>query len=99
MSTPPRPLPELRSLIDTLDRDLLELLARRMALVAEAAAYKQAHGLPIHDEAREQRVLRDRRRWAEELGLPADYVDAIVRLLLQASREHQGAQRPGPSGA
>lgn len=93
----PRPLPTVRSMIDALDHELLQLLARRMALVAEAAAYKQAHGLPIHDEAREQHVLGDRQRWADDLGLPTEHVDALFRLMLQVSREHQGGRLAAPA--
>lgn len=98
MNAPPRPLSTLRLMIDTLDHELLQLLSRRMALVAEAAAFKQAHGLPIHDEERERRVLGDRQRWAGELGLPSDQVDALFRLMLQVSREHQSTQRVDSTG-
>ena len=37
----PRPLPVLRAMVDVLDRDLLQIVARRMALVGEIAAYKR----------------------------------------------------------
>ena len=50
----PRPLPVLRAMIDALDRDLLQIMARRMALVAEVAAYKRAHGIRIRDAQRER---------------------------------------------
>ena len=35
----PRPLAVVRAMIDALDRDLLQILARRMALVGEVAAW------------------------------------------------------------
>jgi hypothetical protein len=50
----------LRAEIDALDRDLLHTAARRMALVAEVAAYKRAHGLRVRDAARERELLADR---------------------------------------
>ena len=40
-SAPPRPLPVLRAMVDALDRDLMQIAARRMALVGEIAAYKR----------------------------------------------------------
>lgn len=89
----PRPLPLLRAMIDALDRDLLQLAARRMALVAEVAAYKRQHGIRIRDAERERDVLDDRRRRAEALGLPVDEVEAIFRVLLRASRDHQAVLR------
>ena len=95
MSTdpPPRPLPLLRAMVDALDRDILQIMARRMALVGEIAAYKRQHGLRIRDAARERQVLDDRAQGAEELGLPRDEMESIFRLLLRASRDHQAALR------
>ena len=89
----PRPLPLLRAMIDALDRELLQLAARRMAIVTEVAAYKREHHLRVRDFAREREVLADRARTAEELGLPQWEVESIFRLLLRASREQQSALR------
>lgn len=92
-SLSPRPLPVLRALIDALDRDLLHTAARRMALVAEVAAYKRAHGLRVRDPVRERALLEDRARVAGSLGLPPDEMEAVFRVLLRASRDHQAALR------
>jgi len=95
----PRPLAVVRAMIDALDRDLLQILARRMALVAEVAAWKRQHGLRIRDPQREQDVLRDRHERALELGLPAGEIESIFRVLLRSSRDHQAALRAEvPSG-
>jgi chorismate mutase/prephenate dehydrogenase len=80
-------------MIDALDRDLLQIAARRMALVAEVAAYKRQHGLKIRDPQREREVLDDRVRLAAELGLPREEMESVFRLLLRASRDHQAALR------
>lgn len=80
-------------MIDALDRDLLQLAARRMSLVAEVAAYKRVHGLRIRDLQREREVLEDRVRLASELGLPQGEIESIFRLLLRASRDHQAVLR------
>jgi chorismate mutase/prephenate dehydrogenase len=90
---PPRPLPLLRAMVDALDRELLQLAARRMALVGEIAEYKRRHGVRIRDPRRERDVLEDRVRRAESLGLPRDEIESIFRLLLRASRDHQAALR------
>lgn len=89
----PRPLSVVRAMIDALDRDLLQIMARRKALVAEVAAWKRQHGMRIRDMQREQQVLRDRQEHAEELGLPVGEVESIFRLLLRASRDQQAALR------
>ena len=51
-----RPLPALRAMIDSVDRDLLRLLARRYAIVSEIAEYKRGHRLPIRDFQREREI-------------------------------------------
>ena len=80
-------------MIDALDRDLLQILARRKALVAEVAEWKREHGLRIRDPQREHHVLADRHEHAVELGLPAGEVESIFRLLLRASRDQQATLR------
>jgi chorismate mutase/prephenate dehydrogenase len=88
---PLRPLALVRAEIDALDRELLHTTARRMALVAEVAAYKRAHGLRVRDPERERALLDDRVRRAEALGLPAGEMESVFRVLLRASRDRQAA--------
>ena len=88
-----RPLPVLRAMVDALDRDMLQLIARRMALVGEIAEYKREHGLRVRDQQRERTLLADRARIARELGLPEGEIESIFRVLLRVSREHQSALR------
>ena len=89
----PRALPVVRAMIDALDRDLLQIMARRMALVAEVAAYKRAHGIRIRDADRERSLLEDRRLRAQSLGLPAGEIESIFRVLMRSSRDHQATLR------
>ncbi|HEX6943442.1 MAG TPA: bifunctional chorismate mutase/prephenate dehydrogenase [Gemmatimonadaceae bacterium] len=95
MSTDPnaRPLPLLRAMVDSLDHELLQLAARRMAVVSEIAAYKRQHHIRIRDPQREREILEDRARRAEEMGLPKGEIEAMFRVLLRASRDHQAALR------
>ncbi len=86
-----RPLAVLRALIDAIDRDVLQLLSRRMAIVAEVAEYKRGHGRRIRDFEREREVLDDRRERAERLGLGAGVIESMWRLVLWASRDKQAS--------
>src|SRR5438552_10754671 len=86
-----RPLPVLRSLIDSLDREMLQLLARRNAIVAEVAEYKRGHHVPIRDRSREREILDDRTQRAASLGLSPQVIESIFRLVLWASRDRQAA--------
>jgi len=87
------PLQELRAGLDVLDRELLDLLVRRMEIVAEIAVRKRAHRVRIRDLERERRILDDRCARAEELGLPEDSIESIWRQLMLMSRERQAALR------
>lgn len=79
-------LSSLRQQLDETDRELTELFLRRQALARRIGAYKQAHGLPIRDEAREAEVLRSRGDLAPE---QRDTVERLFKTLMELSREVQ----------
>src|SRR5439155_3509700 len=99
MSTPPPPtdphfsrsLPVLRAMIDSVDREILQLLSRRNAIVSEIAAFKREHRAPIRDRVREQQILTDRCARALPLGLSPQVIENIFRLVLWASRDRQAS--------
>ena len=85
-------LPELRQtreLIDQLDAQLVELLARRAELARRALHAKAEAGQPVPDPAREDAMLVSRRAWAAERGLEPEGVEAIFRAILRFSRRDQ----------
>jgi len=92
-TTRSRPLAALRAMIDAIDRDVLMLFARRMAIVGEVAGYKREHAKRIRDLTRERQVLGDRTTRAERLGLPGGTIESIFRLVLVASRDYQASLR------
>jgi len=92
MSDPkPQTLESLRAVIDSLDGELLELLARRMAVVSDVAHWKRVHGTRIRDPERERSLMQQRKELALELGLKPQVVESIFRLVLLSSREQQAA--------
>lgn len=48
---------EARKNIDQIDREMAELFAERMQAAAVVAAYKEEHGLPVEDKAREAEMI------------------------------------------
>lgn len=86
-----RPLPVLRAMIDAIDRDILQLLARRNGLIADIAEHKREHHLPIRDLDREREIIADRRSRAMTLGLNPELIESLFRLVLWASRDRQAA--------
>ncbi len=86
-----RPLPVLRSMIDAIDRDILQLLARRNGLIADVAEHKREHRLPIRDAQREREIIADRRQRGQQLGVNAELLESMWRLIMWASRDRQAA--------
>lgn len=91
-------LREARDLIDELDQELVTLLARRAELARRAARAKAGLGEGVRDPAREARLVRDRRRWATELGLDPESVSQIFHAILRFSRRLQSEGDPAPEG-
>ncbi|MCW9709718.1 bifunctional chorismate mutase/prephenate dehydrogenase [Avibacterium sp. 21-586] len=84
-------LKELRTEIDTLDQELLQLFAKRLVLVKKVGEIKHQHGLPIYVPNREAEMLQARRQEAEKLGVPPDLIEDVLRRLMRESytRENQ----------
>ena len=81
-------LEKAREKIDDTDRKLLDLIAERMQIAKEVAAYKIRHGLPVLDEVREQQVLQSRTAAAAQRGLP-DGIRDVFRAVMRMSRQYQ----------
>ena len=94
------PLSSLRDQIDTVDQQLIELLAQRLALVHKVGEVKTEHGLPIYVPEREADMLGKRRAEAEKKGVPADLIENILRRIMResyASENETGFKKVNPS--
>jgi chorismate mutase/prephenate dehydratase len=83
-------LEELRSQIDTIDRDIVRLIARRVILSREIGALKNEKGMGIEDKNREKTVLESITRLAEQEGMDAAELSNIYRHIIAASKNIQG---------
>ena len=75
----------LRDKIDAVDKQLIDLLAARLALVGEVGEVKSRHGLPIYAPDREASMLARRRAEAELLGVPGDLIEDVLRRVMRES--------------
>ncbi len=75
--------------IDELDLELIALLQRRCELSARADRTRPALEGSMSDAGREAALLRERGRWAELRGLPAEPMQAVFRQVLDMSRQLQ----------
>lgn len=78
-------LNELRDQIDAVDKQMVELLARRLALVEKVGEVKSQHGLPIYAPDREAAMLASRREEAERKGVPPQLIEDILRRTMRES--------------
>jgi chorismate mutase/prephenate dehydrogenase len=79
------PLGKLRDQIDDVDQQLVSLLAKRLALVAQVGDIKSEHGLPIYVPEREVAMLEKRREEAELKGVPGDLIEDVLRRVMRES--------------
>lgn len=79
------PLNDLRAEIDATDRELLQLLAKRLELVAQVGGVKHRHGLPVYVPERESQMLAARRLEAEKMGISGDLIEDILRRIMRES--------------
>ncbi|UPQ87527.1 bifunctional chorismate mutase/prephenate dehydrogenase [Vibrio sinaloensis] len=78
-------LNHLRDQIDAVDKQILDLLAQRLALVEKVGEVKSEHGLPIYAPDREAAMLASRRQEAEKIGVPPQLIEDILRRTMRES--------------
>jgi chorismate mutase / prephenate dehydrogenase len=86
---PKAQLDQLRAQIDSIDSQLVDLLAQRRRVVQAVTEVKQQHDLPTFHPAREENLISTRRAQATEAGLDPDYVEDLFRTVLRHSRVGQ----------
>jgi len=76
--------------MDAVDREIVALIATRVAYVRAAAKFKPTVE-SVADPVRLQAVLSTRRAWAEDAGLNGDAIEALYRDLVAycISEEHK----------
>lgn len=86
-------LSALRARIDELDRELIRVLADRLAVCHEVARVKEHSDTPIIQPGRVRDVVASRRQWAIESGIDADFAEQIMRVLLSETHRIEVAGR------
>jgi prephenate dehydrogenase len=80
---------QTREMIDTIDQELIRLLAQRAQLSRRAGSIKAVHGKSIRDPQRERSLLEQRRDWAREYELDPESIIDIFAAVLRFSRQLQ----------
>jgi chorismate mutase len=72
---------ELRGKIDAADRDILEMLARRMALVEKIGEFKKQNNVTILQIERWNEIFKTRPEWAAKMGMNEEFVAELYKLI------------------
>jgi chorismate mutase/prephenate dehydratase len=84
-------LATLRDRIEAVDRQIIALLAERLAIVEEVAVAKLEAASPLRDREREDHLLRRLREQATAAGLDPHQVERLYRVVMELSIAHQEA--------
>ncbi len=93
---------ELRRRIDEIDREILNLVLRRVEIAREIGKLKKKRRLPIADHQREEQVISQGLKLAEDLRLDRDLVELMLRSLIGICRRAQSRLKVaflGPKGS
>lgn len=93
MSNEEQDLEDLRQEIADIDRELVDLIARRTYVANTIAEVKAERGMPITDEGQEEVVMERAGRNAERFEVDANLVKAIFRLLIELNKVEQRSNR------
>ena len=85
-----RELAILRERIDSLDDELLEIIARRMEVSREIGVLKKERNISIIQPSRWDEVLDAAIKKAADCGLDKDFASALFNLIHEKSIEQQG---------
>lgn len=75
-------LAELRSILDRLDAELLEVLAARFDVCREVAAYKATAQIPMMQPARVAEVKRRAAENGQARGIDGSFMAALYELII-----------------
>ena len=88
-AAPTASLHELRARIDKIDDELLELLARRMAVARDIGLYKKEHAMPVFQAQRYEALLARRAEQAAEAGMDRQFMRAVLQAIHEESIRQQ----------
>ncbi len=80
---------QIRDAIDEIDQEILQLFAQRHEYVKEIVKFKSGDEEGIIASERKEKVLKQRKAWAEEKGLDPEMIEKVFRLLIDKNIQIQ----------
>lgn len=75
--------------IDSIDNEIIDLLAKRMKVCLVVGQYKKEHGISVVQSNRYNEIVEKRSKQGTEKGLSEDFVKQIVELIHSESVRQQ----------
>tara|TARA_Y100000034_G_C6652837_1_gene285822 strand:- start:27 stop:293 length:267 start_codon:yes stop_codon:yes gene_type:complete len=82
-------LAELRTKIDKIDKQIVNLLAKRIKITNKVGILKRENNLQIPVLEREKKLIAKLQKESAPKGLNKKYIKALYQLILKNSRENQ----------
>jgi chorismate mutase len=82
-------LEELREKIDNVDRELIEIMAQRMAIVEKIGEYKRQNNVTTFQVKRWDEIMKNRTELAKKMNLTESYVTEIFKIIHEESIRKQ----------
>ncbi|MEA3295176.1 MAG: chorismate mutase [Euryarchaeota archaeon] len=82
-------LADVRAKIETIDHEIIRLIAKRTELAKDILEAKKTVNMPINDKDRNQKVMERVANISTESGLDAGEVKNIFKILIKMSIERQ----------
>ena len=75
----------LRENIDSIDKQMLELLAKRMSSIEKIGEYKKDHNIAVFQLRRWEHIISSRKEFGTNMGLSEDFIKKILQLVHKES--------------
>lgn len=82
-------LDDLRKKIDNIDRELIEVLAARMAIVEKIGEYKKENNVTTYQVKRWDDIMKNRAETAKKMNLNESYIIEIYKIIHEESIRKQ----------
>ncbi len=84
---------KVRQAIDQVDSDLVKLIDKRLQLTGEVGRLKAKLNLPLYVPSREAKIIAEKRRLAEQIGISPELVEDVIRRIMRDSYSSQTETR------
>ena len=83
---------QTRKQIDSIDKELIKLLSKRMKLAIKLGKFKKKEDLPVLDKKREEKMLKKLEKQAKKQGLNTKSINKLYKEIFKESRRAQKSE-------